>query len=227
MTAPEVGNFRSMGFTTVNHCPPPAFKLITVVDPGTCSLKRNLSACWSAEFQKDFCHDYYIAPTTAVEVHTLHFLTNSGRRIQFDCWHTNSGQESPRGLRDGYFIGAHCAMIIIDLNARLTDKYLRKLYHDLLKVCEDIPVVLCGINNMDMNNREVKVKQVTFQRGRPLPYYEISAESNYNFEKPFRYLARELVGDANLHFEKSPAALAEVQVDIATTREHHERQKLE
>jgi hypothetical protein len=44
---------------------------------------------------------YYIAATTAVEVHTLHFFTNSGR-IQFDCWHTNSGQENARGLRDGY-----------------------------------------------------------------------------------------------------------------------------
>jgi len=64
----------------------------------------------------------------------------------------------------------------------------------MCRVGGDIPVVLCGINNRDMKNREVKAKQVTFQRGRPLPYYEISAESNYNFEKPFRYLARELVG---------------------------------
>jgi GTP-binding nuclear protein Ran len=47
---------------------------------------------------------------------------------------------------------------------------------------------------MDMKNREVKAKQVTFQRERGLPYYEISAESNYNFEKPFLYLARKLVG---------------------------------
>jgi hypothetical protein len=45
-------------------------------------------------------HDY-IAASTAVEVHTLDFFTNSGR-IQFDCWHTNSGQENPGGLRDGY-----------------------------------------------------------------------------------------------------------------------------
>jgi GTP-binding nuclear protein Ran len=64
----------------------------------------------------------------------------------------------------------------------------------MCRVCGDIPVVVCGINNMDMKNREVKAKQVTFQRKRPLPYYEISAESNYSFEKPFLYLARKLVG---------------------------------
>ncbi|CAK9870985.1 unnamed protein product [Sphagnum jensenii] len=201
-----------MAFTTLDHCPPRAFKLLIVGDLDG-SLKRNLSACWSAEFKKDFCHDYYIAATTAMEVHTLHFLTNSGR-IQFDCWDTNSAQESPRGLRDGYLIGAQCAMIIFDLNARLNYKYLRKLHHDLLKVCGDIPVVVCGINNMDMKNREVKSKQVTvsvnigkkvkkiaLQRNRKVQYYEISAESNYNFEKPFLYLARELVGYILSQFE--------------------------
>ena len=31
-------------------------------------------------------------------------------------------------------------------------------------------------------------------------YHEISAKSNYNYEKPFLYLARKLVGDPNLHF---------------------------
>jgi len=47
---------------------------------------------------------------------------------------------------------------------------------------------------MDMKNREVKGKQVTFDRDTALPYYEISADSNYNFEKPFLYLAKKLVG---------------------------------
>ncbi len=59
---------------------------------------------------------------------------------------------------------------------------------------------------MDMKNREVKskhitvsvnigkkVKQIALRRNRKVQYYEISAESNYNFEKPFLYLARELV----------------------------------
>jgi hypothetical protein len=55
----------------------------------------------SHDFVAEVSPHYYIAATTAVEVHTPHFFTNSGR-IQFDCWPTNSGQENPRGLRDGY-----------------------------------------------------------------------------------------------------------------------------
>ena len=47
-----------------------------------------------------------------------------------------------------------------------------------------------------------------------LQYYDISAKSNYNFEKPFLWLARKLVGDPNLDFVAAPAlAPPEVQMD--------------
>ena len=42
--------------------------------------------------------------------------------------------------------------------------------------------------------RKVKTSGVTFHRKKNLQYYEISAKSNYNFEKPFLWLARKLVG---------------------------------
>ena len=63
----------------------------------------------------------------------------------------------------------------------------------IFRVCENIPIVLCG-NKVDVKNRQVKAKQVTFHRKKNLQYYEISAKSNYNFEKPFLYLARKLAG---------------------------------
>ena len=45
-------------------------------------------------------------------------------------------------------------------------------------------------------------------------YYDISAKSNYNFEKPFLWLARQLIGDPNLEFVAMPALLPpEVQMD--------------
>ncbi len=60
---------------------------------------------------------------------------------------------------------------------------------------------------MDMKNREVKSKQVTvsvkigmevkqiaLQSKRKVQYYKISAESNYNFEKPFCILRGSLLG---------------------------------
>lgn len=47
-----------------------------------------------------------------------------------------------------------------------------------------------------------------------MQYYDISAKSNYNFEKPFLWLARKLIGNPNLDFVAAPAlAPPEVQVD--------------
>jgi len=47
-----------------------------------------------------------------------------------------------------------------------------------------------------------------------LQYYDISAKSNYNFEKPFLWLARKLIGDPNLEFVAMPALVPpEVTMD--------------
>ena len=58
------------------------------------------------------------------------------------------------------------------------------LLGDLVRVCESIPIVLCG-NKVDVKERKVKAKTITFHRKKNLQYYDISAKSNYNFEKPF------------------------------------------
>ena len=87
------------------------------------------------------------------------------------------------------------------------------LIGDLVRVCENIPIVLCG-NKVDVKERKVKAKAITFHRKKNLQYYDISAKSNYNFEKPFLWLARKLVGNAQLEFVAAPAlAPPEVQVN--------------
>ncbi|KAK1429600.1 hypothetical protein QVD17_11814 [Tagetes erecta] len=191
----------------------PSFKLVIVGDGGigkTTFVKRHLTG----EFEKKY------EPTIGVEVHPLDFFTNCGK-IRFYCWDT-AGQEKFGGLRDGYYVHGQCAIIMFDVTARLTYKNVPTWYRDLCRVCENIPIVLCG-NKVDMKNRQVKAKQVTFHRKKNLQYYEISAKSNYNYEKPFLYLARKLAGDANLHFVESPAlAPPEVQIDMAAQKEHED-----
>jgi len=76
-------------------------------------------------------------------------------------------------------------------------------YKDLTRVCENIPVVLVG-NKIDSKDRKVKPKDIRFHRAKNLQYYEISAKSNYNFEKPFLFLLRRLTGDPNVVFTKTP-----------------------
>jgi len=56
-----------------------------------------------------------------------------------------------------------------------------------------------------MKDRAVKPKQIVFHRKKNLQYYDISAKSNYNFEKPFVWLARQLSGNPNLELVEAPA----------------------
>lgn len=39
---------------------------------------------------------------------------------------------------------------------------------------------------VDVKDRKVKTKSINFHRRKNLQYYEISARSNYQFEKPFQ-----------------------------------------
>ncbi|KAL2346748.1 hypothetical protein Fmac_000748 [Flemingia macrophylla] len=99
------------------------------------------------------------------------------------------------------------------------NKLKSTLRHDYCKTPWQTAATIGGI--VDVKNRQVKAKQVTFHRKKNLQYYEISAKSNYHFEKPFLYLARKLAGDTNLHFVESPAlAPPEVQIDLAAQQQH-------
>ena len=153
------------------------------------------------------------AATIGVEVSPLDFYTNRGQ-LRFYCWDT-AGQEKFGGLRDGYYIRGQCAIIMFDVTARLSYKNVPTWHRDLTRVCENIPIVLCG-NKVESKDRQVKYKNVVFHRKKNLQYYEISAKSNYQFEKPFLYLARKLVGDPMLHFVEAPALRPpEVTINVA------------
>ena len=100
-----------------------------------------------------------------VEVHPLAFTTNRGP-ITFNVWDT-AGQEKFGGLRDGYYIQGQCAIIMFDVTSRITYKNVPTWHKDLVRVCENIPIVLCG-NKVDIKDRKVKAKAITFHRKKNL-----------------------------------------------------------
>ncbi|EPY75534.1 GTP-binding nuclear protein Ran [Camelus ferus] len=206
------------------------FKLVLVGDGGTGKttfVKHHLTG----EFEKKY------VPTLAVEVHPLVFHTNRGP-IKFNVWDT-AGQEKFGGLRDSYYIQAPCAIIMFDVTSRVTYKNVPNWHRDLVRVCENIPIVLCG-NKVDIKDRKFKAKSIVFHQKKNLQYYDISAKSNYNFEKLFfwlarirsaksnynfeklfLWLARKLVGEPNLEFVAMPAlALPEVVMDPALAAQY-------
>jgi len=96
------------------------------------------------------------------------------------------------------------AIVMFAVDNKLTfsvvDHYLEQLVN--------IPIVLTG-NKVDVIDRKVSSKTIAnylqTRKGKVSSYYDISAKSNYNYEKPFLYILRCLTGRQDLVFtEFSP-----------------------
>ena len=86
--------------------------------------------------------------------------------FSFNVWDT-AGQEKFGGLRDGYYIQGQCAIIMFDVTSRVTYKNVPNWHRDLVRVCENIPIVLTG-NKVDIKDRKVKAKSIVFHRKKNL-----------------------------------------------------------
>ena len=106
--------------------------------------------------------------TLGVEVHPLTFNTNFGT-ICFNVWDT-AGQEKFGGLRDGYYIQGQCGIIMFDVTSRITYKNVPNWHRDLKRVCENIPIVLCG------NKVDVKVRGIPYMSATELLPWHRSAK---------------------------------------------------
>ena len=163
----------------------------------------------------------YVAMLLGGEVHSLVFHTTHGP-IKCNVWDT-AGQEKYGGLRDGYYINGHGAILLFDVNSGVTYKNTVNWHRDLTRTCDDLPIVLCG-NKVESKDRKVKAKHITLHRKKNLvQYYDMSAKANYNVEKPFLWLARKLLGDDQLQFVKAPALRPpEATIDEATKQQYEQ-----
>jgi GTP-binding nuclear protein Ran len=179
------------------------FKIVLVGNGGvgkTTWIHRHLTG----EFQTRY------NATIGVDIHPLSFHTNYGV-VTFDCWDT-AGQERHGGLATGYYMQARGAVLMFDVTQKASYRRIGDWHSALSRVTPNIPTVLCG-NKVDIAGRKVRASDITYHNEHNLPYYDISAKSNYNFEKPFLWLARQLTGHQDLEFVAMPA-LAPPTVEV-------------
>jgi GTP-binding nuclear protein Ran len=161
----------------------------------------------------------YIA-TIGVEVHPLVFRVTSDSRpslteVCFNIWDT-AGQEKFGGLRDGYYVRGQCAIVMADATSRLSMRHVPRWVKDIRSTCGNIPIVLC------LNKVEVRERKVDPQVGQEMAaslgvmYCEISARTNFHFEKPFLWLARECLA-RDLQFAEQLAIVPPTVDDIVLT----------
>jgi len=163
-TCTRSGSSHNVMHSSSYRCPPKHQVVLLSVLKGSSKL--------SPSYSVTACHSFLLvslAATLGVEVHPLVFYTNRGP-IRFNVWDT-AGQEKFGGLRDGYYIQGQCAIIMFDVTARVTYKNVPNWHRDLVRVCENIPIVLCG-NKVDIKDRKVKAKAIVFHRKKNLQVCE-------------------------------------------------------
>ncbi|CAF4123202.1 unnamed protein product [Rotaria sordida] len=192
-----------------NHVP--KVKLILIGDGGvgkTTFVKRHIT---------DELEMKYVS-RLPVSVHPLNFYTNLGEII-FNVWHT-AGQEKFGCVCDSYYIGGQCAIIMFDVTSRMTYRNVPQWHKNIIRICGNIPIVLCG-NKIDVKDRKLKAKSITYHRKNNMKYYDISALSNYNLEKPFLWLAQKLTGNDDLQLVSQISLIPpEIHLDPDMLREH-------
>ena len=131
-------------------------------------------------------------------VHPLFFCTNYGA-VRFNVL-IPTKEDSILGLENESYKHSQCAIIMFDVTSRITYGSVPKWHRYLTDVSPNIPIVLVG-NRVEIKDRKVKAKQITFHRKKNnLQYYDISPRASYNFEKPFLWISQKLSGRNDLHF---------------------------
>jgi len=155
----------------------------------TTFIKRH----YTGEFEKVY------VPTIEPSETKLNFQTNFGS-MTFNTIDV-SGEKD---LQKNIVTKADCAIIMFDVTSRLSYKHIVEWFRDIRAIKENIPIILIG-TKVDVQDRKVKAKQITFHRKKNLQYYDVSSKSCYNLEKPFLSLARKLTNEPDLLFVDAPA----------------------
>ncbi|EET00015.1 GTP-binding nuclear protein RAN/TC4 [Giardia duodenalis assemblage B] len=203
---------------------PISFKVILVGD-GATGKTTFVTRHITGEFRKQ-----YIS-TIGVEIRQLPFYVAgqscpNGREVLLNV-HDTAGQEKFGGLRDGYYVDSDACLLFFDVTNRVTYKNVESWYRDVFRICptrrdvstgeeKPLAIVLVG-NKCDVKDREIRTQTVKFHRSKNIPYVEISAKDNFNYELPILSILRTLLNDPTIQFSQAPALLpADIGMDAAT-----------
>lgn len=149
--------------------------------------------CFAMRLSTGEYNENYL-PTIGVEARSLCVKTNKVD-VNFHIWDT-AGDEKFMGLRDGYYIQGKCAIVMFSLTSKKSLKTAGIFINRIRRICEEIPIVLCG-NKSDETTIEVtKNEIVMFLAKYPgIKYFQISAKCNSNLARPLFSLGHSLLGN--------------------------------
>ena len=147
------------------------YKIILAGDGGV-GKTTYLTRYITKQFEKK-----YIA-TLGVNLHTI-----DRDKVMLNIWDI-AGQEKFGGLKEGYYRGAHAAIVMFDVTSSMSFCNVDNWIKSIRNVCGDIPILVCGNKcelpaSRNINNRE---------------YLPISVKNNFNIE----HLIEDMVNKLNM-----------------------------
>ncbi len=168
-------------------------KILVIGDAGV-GKTTFLTRLRTGEFTKN-----YIA-TLGVEHSRLTFQTNKGTVTLLLAEHSGQEKFSPTK----YDPETQGVLLMFDNQSRLSYKNAYDWARTVkAQLPATVPLVLCG-NKVDIPERKVKPVEIVLHRELGCQYYDLSAKSNYNFEKPFLHLIQEVMG-SDTNFSETTA----------------------
>lgn len=105
---------------------------------------------------------------------------------------TNRGQITFNVYEGGHPSNIDCAIVMFDLSKEQSLDDIITYYNSIMTKFGDIPVVICG-NKSDMKIAKMNAFLLGIHKTFECLYFDVSAKSNYNYEKPFLFLIRKLL----------------------------------
>lgn len=109
-----------------------------------------------------------------------------------------------------YYDDCDAFIIMFDVTSKISAKNIIDWKREVEELTKDACIIVVG-NKVDTSNRVVKRSTGKKCAGHH-KYYEVSAKSCYNFDKPFLHLAKRLTGNCNLDYVDEE--LSEEQEDM-------------
>lgn len=175
------------------------YKILLVGDSDvgkTAFIKRHVTG----EFERDH------VPTIGVSINPLKFNTNYGVII-FNVWDCTSIAPQYQ-----YYKDADGAIVMFESSVDSIFKWIENLqgkrinkefdYTESNNNLDNSTIVICR-NKLDQKERKYIPSNLLSMIASNYKYWDISAKSNYNFEKPFLQLAKVLTGKKDLKFIQS------------------------
>ena len=137
---------------------------------------------------------------TLINIQPLEFNTNYGK-ITFNVW-DSVGKKEYEGLKEEYYTYAEgCIVMYITRSRGVSKARVEEKIKNVRDICGNIPLVVCANKVNVEGSRQVSEEE-----------YMISTKSNFNFVKPFLFLARKLTQHEDLELiEEEPITPPEVE----------------